>query len=524
MKHEDSRLGRRMAKGSILMVLLNVLSRSVGLITGVILARLLDPDDFGLVSLAMMITGTFEVVGQFGAGLALIQDQASGRVEYDTAWTLQILKGFTRGIALVLVAPFAADFFNEGRLNPVLLALAVMYVLAGFQNIGTVDFRKHLRFGPLVRLRILSKVGALAAAIIVAVIWRTYWALIAGIIAERSFTTVLSYKMQSYRPQLSLQAWRKVMRFSKWIAFNNILAYLNGRADIFILGRFAATDVVGQYSVAKRISNLAASEITMPATETLFPGFAKISADFERLSALYLSSLSLLLFVGLPVAAGIFLFGDLIVQVVLGDKWLPCVPLLKILSIYGIIRSSVGSTSSVMLALGKPYLLTTLNAARFLIMLPLAFWGLSIAGATGLAWSIVASAAAALVLNTLVVSHVFRFSVGRVASATWRVMIAAVSMAAIVFACRAVLPTAQGLWISLAQLLALTVLAAAAYLLSCAGLWALAGFPDGTEKQVLSVVGQGLARLSSALRGQPPPVSPTSPPQGLSSSGGSDVG
>ena len=524
MKRANSRLGRRMAKGSILMVLLNGLSRSVGLISGIILARLLEPDDFGLVSLAMMVTGTIQVVGQFGAGLALIHDQAAARTEYDTAWTLQILKGFSRGIALVIVAPFAADFFDDERLNQVLLALAVMYVLSGFQNIGTVDFRKHLHFAPLVRLRILSKIGAIAASISAAVIWRTYWALIVGIIAERMLTTVLSYKMQPYRPHLCLRAWRKIMRFSRWIAINNILAYFNGRADIFILGRVVATDVVGYYSVAKRFSNLAASEITMPATETLFPGFAKISADVERLAALYVSSLSLLLFVGLPVAVGVFLFGDLVVRVVLGEQWLPCVPLLKILSIYGIVRSSVGSTSSVMLALGKPHLLTALNAARFVIMVPLALWWLSIAGASGVAWAIVASAAASLLLNTFAVSRVIQFSLGRIAAAIWRVVIAAAVMAAVAFACRAVWPADPGLWISLAQLVALAALAATTYLASCAGLWALAGFPDGPEKHVLSVVRKSLSRLASTLRGQPPQDSQTSSPQGLPSGGGSDVG
>jgi O-antigen/teichoic acid export membrane protein len=354
-----------------------------------------------------------------------------------------------------------------------------------------------------VRWRILSKAGALTASVIAAVIWRTYWALIAGILAERVLSTALSYIIQPYRPSFGLQAWRKVMRFSKWIAFNNILAYFNGRADIFILGRFVPTDVVGHYSVAKRISNLAASEVTMPATESLFPGFAKISQDVEKLAALYLSSLSLLLFVGLPIAVGVFLFGDLIVRVVLGEKWLPCVPLLKILSVYGIIRSSVGSTSSVMLALGKPHILTTLVAARFVVMVPLAFWGFSIAGATGVAWAVVASAGLSLALSTLVISRLLGFSTGRVVSATWRVVISTTAMAAVVVACRAFLPTAHGLWLSLSQLVVLALLGAASYLLSCAGLWALARFPEGPERHTLSLIAHGLARLSNGLRGQP---------------------
>jgi len=523
MKRADSKLGRRMAKGSIIMVLLNGLSRSVGLVSGIILARLLTPDDFGLVSLAMMITGTIQVVGQFGADLALIHDQAAARPEYDTAWTMQVLKGFTRGTALVLVAPFAAHYFDDERLTQVLLALAAIYVFSGFQNIGTVDFRKHLQYGPLIRIRIFTKLGAFVASIGVAVIWRTYWALIVGIIAERMVNTAMSYAMHPYRPQFSLQSWRKIMRFSNWIAINNILTYFNGRADVFILGRAIDTHGVGLYSVAKRFSNVAASEITMPAAETLFPGFAKLSADVERLGSLYVSSLALLLFVGLPVSVGVYLFGDLIVQVVLGEQWLPAVPLLKILAIYGIVRTSVGSTSSVMLALGKPHLLTALNAARFLIMVPLALWWVTIWGATGVAWAVVASAAASMLLNTFAVSHTIRFSVARISAGIWRVVISATVMSVIVHLFREVWPAAHGLWMSLAQLLALAALGATAYLASCAALWALAGYPDGPEKHVLTVVRQALARFTGMLRGQSPPLPQTGPAQTLPGFADNDV-
>lgn len=513
-----------MAKGSILMVLLQVLSRSVGLIGTVIMARLLDPDDFGLVALAVMVTGIFQVVGQFGTGLALIHDQAAGRIEYDTAWTLQILKGVARGVALALAAPLVAEYFGDERLPPILLAFAVMFVVGGFQNIGTVDFRKHLRFGPLVRLRTYSKLGALAASVTVAVIWGTYWALIVGILTERGLSAAFSYSMQPYRPRFCLQAWRKVMHFSKWISFNNILAYLNGRADIFILGRFVGTDVLGHYSVAKRVSNLAASEVTMPATETLFPGFAKISHDVERLAALYLSSLSMLLFVGVPIAVGVLFLGDLIVRVTLGEKWLPSVPLLKILSIYGIIRSSVGSTSSVMLALGKPHLLTALATTRFAVMVPLVFWGVSTAGATGVAWAIVASAAVGLVLNSLVISRLLRFSAMRVISAVWRVVISAAVMSVVLFFAHALWPATEDIWLSLARLLALIVLGTATYVLSCAGFWALAGFPEGTERHAMSLVAHGLARISTRLPGRTPSASPRSSRRDASSSGGTDAG
>lgn len=493
-----------MAKGSILMVLLRLLSRSIGLVGTIVLARLLAPEEFGLVALAMVVVGGFEVAGHFGAGFALIRDQDAGRVEYDTAWTLQVVRGAIQGAALGLMAPFAAAFLGDARLHDIFLAFAVMFALVGFRNIGIVDFRKHLSFAPLIKLRAYSQLGAFAASIAVAVIWKSHWALIVGVLTERGLHAALSYVVHPYRPTFCLQAWRKLLQFTKWVGFNNVLAYLNGRTDVFVLSRFVGADVVGYYSVAKRVSNMTTSEITQPASQTLLPGFAKVAHDFDRLSTLYLSSLSAILFIGLPIAVGIFVLGDLIVQVVLGEKWLAAVPLLKVLAIYGIVRSSAGGAFSLMLVLGRPAAVTAVAVARFAVLVALLLWVLPAAGPIGVAWAVVTAATVGLFLNSAVIARVCGFSVMRVIAATWRTAVSAAVMAAVLFACHEQWPAAASSLGLLAQLAALVALGVAIYLLTCVALWGLSRFPDGTERQVVSLVDHGIARLSTALQGRRP--------------------
>ena len=384
------------------------------------------------------------------------------------------------------------------------ILLAVMFALVGFRDIGIVDFRKHLSFAPLIKLRAYSQLGAFAASVAVAVNWKSHWALIVGVLTERGLHAALSYVVHPYRPTFCLKAWRKLLQFTKWVGFNNVLSYLNGRTDVFVLSRFVGADVVGYYSVAKRVSNMTTSEITQPASQTLLPGFAKVAHDFDRLSALYLSSQSIMLFVGLPVAVGVFVLGDLVVQVVLGEKWLPAVPLLKVLAIYGIIRSSVGGAFSLTLALGRPAAVTAVAAARFAVLVALLLWILPGGGPIGVAWAVVMAAATGLALNSLVIARVLRFTFTRAAAGIWRTVVSAAAMAAVLVACHAQWPAADGAWSALTQLLALILLGAATYLLTCAALWAVVRFPDGTERHVMRLMDHGLARMLSVMNARPP--------------------
>ena len=139
------------------MVLLQLVYRSLGLVSTVILARLLVPEDFGLVAMALVILGALEILGQAGFNLSLIRNQQAGRPQYDTAWTLQVLWGVLTAGVLLLGAPLIAAFFEEARLQGILYVFAVVSFIEGFKNIGIVDFRKELRFG--VQAETLEPVG-----------------------------------------------------------------------------------------------------------------------------------------------------------------------------------------------------------------------------------------------------------------------------------------------------------------------------------------------------------------------------
>ena len=142
----DRTIAHRVASGAAWMISLKFLSRLIGIASLPVLARLLLPDDFGLLAIAWAVISLVGMFGAFGILRALIREQYSGRELYDTAWTLNAAKGLVFSGLTVTVAPFTATFFNDPRLEPVLHVLVVICILDGFSNIGVVDFQKNLRF------------------------------------------------------------------------------------------------------------------------------------------------------------------------------------------------------------------------------------------------------------------------------------------------------------------------------------------------------------------------------------------
>src|SRR6185295_17241541 len=200
VKH--SNLGRRMAKSAVWTVLMRLTLRSIGVVSTIVLARLLVPADFGLVVLASMLIGLVELASEFEFATYLIREQGIDRSYYDTAWTLSVLRGGL--IALVLGSSAAADFFAEPRLQNVLYALSLASLISGLANIGTVDFQKSLNFDRDFRLTVQTKLVAFAITVLLAVVLRNYWALVIGMLSGRFAALVFGYTMHPFRPRISL--------------------------------------------------------------------------------------------------------------------------------------------------------------------------------------------------------------------------------------------------------------------------------------------------------------------------------
>src|SRR6185503_346011 len=154
--------GRAMAIGSSWMVAMRWAVRGIGLISTMILARLLTPQDFGLVAKAMLVIGMLEIMAETGQRLAIIRHSQPTRGHYDTAWTIGLIVNGTLALAMFAAAPLAELVFHEPGAVPVVRILALRTLLNGLENIGTIDFRRNMQFGKDFQYNIITKLLSFA--------------------------------------------------------------------------------------------------------------------------------------------------------------------------------------------------------------------------------------------------------------------------------------------------------------------------------------------------------------------------
>lgn len=488
MTESSQSVGQRMAKGAGWSVLSRLCVRGLGFISTLILARLLMPEDFGLVVLATTCVGVLEIMGEFGLDTVLIAKQDSPRALYDTAWSLQILRGLVLSALVFLGADGIAWLMDEPRLITILHWLALSAFLQGFINIGIVEFRKELMLQKELQFQVTQKLFSFFVTLAFAYYWRNYWALVAGIITGQVIGLLLSYLMSSYRPRFDLSEWRTVFHFSKWLVFINLLNYASSRGDSLIIGSKVGAGAVGYYGVANEVASMPTNELVFPIQRAIFPGFSKIAADKQALKKSYLSVFTLVVMLAAPLGVGIALVAEPMVKVLLGEKWLLAIPLIEILALSGALRVMGASSGSVMYAMSEVRVVAFIGCINTVARIGLLFWWVSIAGAEGAAWAIFATTIFSLILNLGMISKLLDLPVMFSLISVWRTFISLLVMASTVYLVQLCMPISESYVDMVVQLVVLVPSGGIAYIASHLGLWMLAGKPASAETLIVDFV------------------------------------
>jgi len=479
-------VGKKVTSGSIWMLSFKLTERSLGLINTIVLARLLVPADFGLVAMATAVVAILEIFSNFNFDTFLIRHPEVDRRHYDTAWTLNVLIGLCIASVLVAIAPLMADFYKEPRLRWVLSALALAALVQGFENIGVVAFRKEMQFRKEFMLQVGKKLAGFTVTLIAALVFRTYWALVAGIIVSRLAGMLLSYLTHPYRPRFSLAAPSELFHFSKWLLGNNIANLGRDRSSDFIVGRIAGPQSLGLYNIAQEIVTLPTTELVAPVNRAAYPAYARLLNDLGGLRYTYLQMVSMVALVALPAAVGLGLTAHIFVPILLGPKWMDAVPLMQILAAGGAISALQSSSWSVFLALGKARTVTFLGLGSLVVMLPmlvaLTWWH----GAQGAAIAQLIIMCLLVVVTYALLLHDLKMKLTALLARFWRPLVGMATMAAGVLALEAQWPFAASFAAQCLRLASAVVTGAATYCCTVLALWWLAGKPEGGERLILS--------------------------------------
>lgn len=335
-----SALSRRVAHGGVWVFFINGLDRLLQLVRTVVLARLLAPEDFGLFGITMVALSGLERLTQTGFDTALIQKKDLTRDDLDTVWVIQIARGVGLAAILFGLAPHISSFFDEPGATLLMRALGITAIVSGLRNVGVVYFRKKIEFHKEFVLKLAGTVPDLLAAIVAALILRDAWALVIGLLAGEIVRSITSYLVHHFRPRprFNLDRARDLFDFGKYITSQSILLFLLTEGDDVFVGKVLGAASLGLYQIAYRISN-AAAKVTHGISKVSFPAYAQLQDRPERLNRGFLRTLGLTTFLSLPVAGAVGVLGPEIVRVFLGEKWMPMVPSMQILCVFGGLRS-----------------------------------------------------------------------------------------------------------------------------------------------------------------------------------------
>lgn len=462
--------------------------RAIGLVSVFILARLLSPADFGVVGLAMTAVAIVEVFSYLGLRQALLRLPGEDREYYDTAWTIQLIVFGLLAIVLVALAGPAATFYDEPRVEPVVIALAARFVMLGFTNIGVVEFDRNLDFGRDLKMRAVARILSFVVTVGLALALHSYWALVIGLIVQSLVLTAMSYTMQPYRPRLSLARRTELLGVSLWIFVGVVAQSIHSQVDRIVIGRTVGTGVVGAYAVSKDLANILTLEIATALNRVTYVETARRGAFAEQGSRIA-NSLGGYAMISAPIGFGLAALASEFIGVFLGEQWTAAAPLMPpiavasaIFAVYKLIASSLQAggyeRASACLSLSGV-------GALFVSVTLVAYWG---GGPIEIAQTGLAVSLALLLAAIFVIAHRSRFSVSAYLAAAARPFVAAGMMYAIVVA----LPAVSD--ILLLELIAKTAIGGLIYVGLLLSFWIIGGRPLSAESEMIRVVRGQLAR------------------------------
>ncbi len=380
----ESSLFAKVVQGGFWVFVLRVADRIFDSVRLIVLARLLAPGDFGLLGISLLALSMFETFSQTGFAAALIQKKENTERYLDTAWTIELIRGFILCGLLFAGAPLAAVFFKTPPATPIVRVLAFIPLLSGFKNIGIVYFKKELEFHKEFIYSFVQTFSDLLVALGAVLILRNVWALVLGLLARNIAGLVFSYILHPHRPKIE-RNWAKAKElfgFGKWVVGSQILVFLTLRGDALFIGKLLGVTALGYYQMACRFAEMPTTEITNVISQITFPAYSKIQDNIPRLREAYLRVLQIVAFLSFPAAGLIFVFGADFIDIFLGEKWLAMVEAMRILVFAALLRSIAGTTGSIFSSVGKPKINFIWQGVRLGIMLALLYpctitWGIA---------------------------------------------------------------------------------------------------------------------------------------------------
>jgi O-antigen/teichoic acid export membrane protein len=324
-------------------------------VISIFLARLLGPEEFGLVGMSMVFIVVLRIFVDMGFASALIQNQNNTSLTYSSIFFLNIFAGFILSICIFLVAPFIGKFYGNDTVTTLVRLFSITFVVNSFNIVQTTILKKNLDFKKLTIRDIISQTAAGIAAVIFAMKGFGVYALVIQQILAGFIKTFLLWKVTEWYPrwEFSMAEVRKLTGFSAYVFAAQSLNQLIQQADALIIGKLFSPSTLGYFSRANSINTLITSNSVRSLNKVFFPVLSSVQNDDERFKAIYLKVISVVAGVAIFLTGAFFLCGEELIIGLFGKKWEPSVVIFEIIIIKGFTYPISAMIVNAFLAKGK---------------------------------------------------------------------------------------------------------------------------------------------------------------------------
>ena len=349
-------------------------TQAVSWMSTIVVARFLDPTDYGTMGLTITFVGFLELSNELGLGAALVQKEELNEKILSSAFWMILALSLLLYLIAFLIAPLAAGFYDNLELGSLIRVLALNLVIWAFGVIPENLLVKELEFKTKSLLEAFGRILSIIVTLAMAVYGYGVWSLAIGQIVFRgSYTIGLLYR-KTWRPQFhfSRHECSDILKFGGTVVAGRYLYYFHSRSAYLIGGKFLSPQDLGYYTLAHILSVIPVSRVSSLINQISFPLFSKLQNDTEQLRKTYIKITELYSLIIFPCFVGLALGGEAMIPMLFGEKWITMIPPFKILCLVGAFKSISALGHPLVWAIGKPGIATSNDLLGICIM-PAAF-------------------------------------------------------------------------------------------------------------------------------------------------------
>jgi O-antigen/teichoic acid export membrane protein len=393
----------------------SIINAVLQLIQLIILTRILNPTDFGLMALVTMVIGFSEMFIDIGVSNAIIYKQEITTKQLSSLYWINIIIGIIFFILLILFAPFISEYYENEKLNPLIQLVAITFLIKPWGQQYMVILQKELNFNKIAKTDVVSKFISFVVIISLAFLNFGVYSLAIGSIVFSIFTTIgyNLYGRSFYKPQLyfKIKDIEDFLKFGLYQMGEKTINYFSSQFDTILIGKLLGIETLGIYNVAKNLVTKPSSIINPIITKVSFPLMAKINNDIIKLKEVFLRMVNYLSMVNFPIYFLLATLAKPVVSLLFGNNWNSTIPIIQILSFTYLLRSIGNPSGSLLLSRGKAKTAFYWNLIIF-ILYPISVIIGSLWGIIGISWS-------TLVLQMLLLIPNWKYIVVKTCNATF---------------------------------------------------------------------------------------------------------